>query len=186
MVLLLLPGPSAQAVEVAYDIEFFERTPGIFPAADRRHRRAQIGNQQNIARRGLSRSVQIDENFAVAHRQYDCNAVAISRQCPADGLDVASDKIVLPVDDDLRRIDRGESQDLRISALPFDRVGQTETVTPAKIVPIVDVKREGEDIATLGQLSNVGVGGWTRAAALGREQLDHRGPRLSVHRGRTE
>src|SRR5258708_20501803 len=102
MVLLLLPGPSAQAVEVAYDIEFFERTPGIFPAADRRHRRAQIGNQQNIARRGLSRSVQIDENFAVAHRQYDCNAVAISRQCPADGLIGPAFKIALPSDDDCR------------------------------------------------------------------------------------
>src|SRR5258708_23749033 len=107
MVLLLLPGPSAQAVEVAYDIEFFERTPGIFPAADRRHRRAQIGNHQYVARRALSRSVQIDENFTIAHRQCDWNAVAISRQCPADGLDVASDKILLPINDDLRRIDRG-------------------------------------------------------------------------------
>src|ERR1700693_487434 len=105
MVLLLLSGPSAQAVEVAYDIEFFERTPGIFPAADRRHRRAQISHQQYVARRDLSRRVQIDENFTVAHRQCDCYAVAISRQCPADGLDVASHKVVLPINDDLRRID---------------------------------------------------------------------------------
>jgi hypothetical protein len=36
---------------------------------------------------------------------------------------------------------------------------------PTKIVPIIDVEREGEDIATLGQLSNICLGGWTRAAA---------------------
>ena len=35
MVLLLLPRPSAETVEVAHDIEFFEGAPGIFPAADR-------------------------------------------------------------------------------------------------------------------------------------------------------
>src|SRR6266478_947492 len=164
-VLLPLPGPSAQAVEAADDVEFFERTPGILPAADRRHRRAQIGHQEYVARRGFLR-VQIDEDFAVADRQFNCYAVAISCQRPADGLHVAADEIVLPINDHLRRIDRGEPQGLRVSALPFDRVGQTETVPPTEVIPIVDVKREGEDVAALGQLSKVGVGGWTRTAAL--------------------
>jgi hypothetical protein len=76
---------------------------------------------------------------------------------------------------DDRRLSHGLNQDGDVGGF-----GQPETVAPPKIVPIVDVEREGENIAASGQLPNVCLGGWTRAAAFGRKQLDHRGPRLGV------
>ena len=72
---------------------------------------------------------------------------------------VGTDRLPFPVDDHLRRVDRGGAQKLGITVLPPCRIGAGKRVLPAEPVPVIDVERQRQDIGSAGQLGEQGIGG---------------------------
>jgi len=75
---------------------------------------------------------------------------------------VRADRLPLPVDDDLRRVNRCEMEERRVAVLTLGRLVAGIRVLPAEPVPVIDVKRQGQHIGTAREFGEQLVGWWAR------------------------
>src|SRR6185437_15006864 len=84
---------------------------------------------------------------------------------------VAAHEALMSVDNGLGSKDRGQTQSASVAALTGRGRGQRECIAPPQIVPVVHMERESEHVGPAGQLAQILIRGWARAAAFGSVEL---------------
>ena len=89
---------------------------------------------------------------------------------------VVANELVGSVDDHLRGVYPINTKACAVLALPLRVLMGGEAVVPTKIVPVVDMLAEDDDLGVLNwlivvKLREEGIGGWATGAAFGREEF---------------
>jgi hypothetical protein len=138
--------------------------PALLRKADEQHLAAAVtrGGRSGADHHRMAISGEGDRRDRRGHRL---------AQCREHRLALRADHLARAVDDKLRRVDRG-AEEACIAALALGRLRCRERVFPAKLVPVIDVEAERDDIAAPRQLAEQSIGRRAGGAALGGEQLD--------------
>lgn len=71
----------------------------------------------------------------------------------------------------------------RVRLLPRAPLRRRKGIAPAEVIPVIDVKSEGDDAMIAGELSDQLIGRRTARSALGSEELDHDGKSGNQNQG---
>jgi hypothetical protein len=122
---------------------------------------AQVGNEHDIAGGAVRLRTDFYQYLCVAHRDSDRHAFPILAQRSGNRLPIGTELIIASVNDKLRRIHGRTAQFSSVNVLPLNRLGQGKPITPAEVIPVVHMKRQGKDVGPCTQFSDVGNRGGT-------------------------